>query len=356
MTFVDEVEIGAHLAPELGRRERDRTPVLAQDPGRELPEMRVLGDEDAVLDPSVAPEQPVDPPGGVPADLDLGLALRLSDLPRRPLSVLLRVEALGHPEVALAASRQPDVAADPGHAEGLDLLVVEVEPDDVPLAAVEEQRIRVHRPLAQSVAHDRPVLELQGAVLGDRALELRQPARELRGVTRVVELHGARGLGRRLVEAGPAEREVLQCQSQRLRVGELALEQIEAGLQRRELFVGQLERGQEVALGAEPVELLARELVALGVERDAERKQLGTVRVEAAREGLVRHLLVALDVLLHVPRGQGPPLGHEEGHERELADQLVGVVRHTVDLFFQGGVSRRHWKQRRRVCNKAQGP
>ena len=151
-----------------------------------------------------------------------------------------------------------------------------------------------------------------------------------------MELDGARGLGRRLVEAGPAEREVLQRQAQRLRVGELALEQIEARLQRRELLVGQLERRQEVALGAQPVELLAGELVALGVERDAEREQLGAVRVEAAREGLVRHLLVALDVLLHVARGQGPPLGHQEGHERELADQLVGVVRHTVAPILSG--------------------
>ena len=92
-----------------------------------------------------------------------------------------------------------------------------------------------------------------------------------------------------------AEREVLQREPQRLGVGELALEQVEAGLQRRELVVGQLERRQEVALGAHAVELLAGVLVPLGVERDAEREQLRAVGVEPAREGLVRHLLVALD-------------------------------------------------------------
>ena len=43
--------------------------------------------------------------------------------------------------------------------------------------------------------------------------------------------------GRRLREAGPAEREVLQREPQRLGVGELALEQVERRLQRRELVV-----------------------------------------------------------------------------------------------------------------------
>jgi hypothetical protein len=62
------------------------------------------------------------------------------------------------------------------------------------------------------------------------------------------------------------------------------------------------------------------------VERDAEGDQLGAVGVEAARERLVGHLRVALDGRLDVARGQRPPLGHEEGDERELADELVGVV------------------------------
>src|SRR4029450_7344321 len=73
--------------------------------------------------------------------------------------------------------------------------------------------------------------------------------------------------------------------------------------------------------------LFAGELVTLRLERDPERQQLGAVGGEAPREGLVRHLLIALDVLLHVACGQRSPLGHEEGHQRELADQLVGVVR-----------------------------
>src|SRR5207247_3897425 len=86
----------------------------------------------------------------------------------------------------------------------------------------------------------------------------------------------------------------------------------------------------EVLLGAGRVHLLARELVARRLERDAERVQLGPVGVEAAGERLVRHLRVALDVLLDVPCRERSPLGHEERDERELADELVGVVRHAA--------------------------
>jgi hypothetical protein len=103
---------------------------------------------------------------------------------------------------------------------------------------------------------------------------------------------------------------------------------VERDLERGQLFVVEVELGQEVLLRAEGVELLPGELVSLGVERHAERHELAPVGVEAAREGLVGHLRVALDDGLDLPRGQGPPLRHEEGDERELPDQLVGVVRH----------------------------
>src|SRR5438477_12326874 len=99
-----------------------------------------------------------------------------------------------------------------------------------------------------------------------------------------MQLDGARGLGWGLVEARPAEGEVLQRETERLRVRELPFEQIQAGLQRRELLVGQLQRRQEVPLRAQPVELFAGELVALGVKRDAERQQLRAVGVEPSGE------------------------------------------------------------------------
>ena len=59
-----------------------------------------------------------------------------------------------------------------------------------------------------------------------------------------------------------------------------------------------------------------------------ERRELGAVRVEAPREGLVGHVVVALDVLLDVARGGCAPLGHQIGDERELADELVGIRSH----------------------------
>ena len=174
----------------------------------------------------------------------------------------------------------------------------------------------------------RPVAELDRPLLRDRRLELRQAAGHLGRVVGVAHLDAGGGLRRRVVEAGAPEREVLQRQPQRLGVRERPLEHVERRLQRRELVVVELELGQEVVLGAQRVQLLAGELVALGVERDAERDQLGAVGVEAARERLVRHLRVPLDVALDVARRQRPPLRHQEGDQRELTDQLVGVVRH----------------------------
>ena len=125
-----------------------------------------------------------------------------------------------------------------------------------------------------------------------------------------------------------AEREVLQREPQRLGVREAPLEEVEAGLERGELLVVELELRQEVPLRAQRVELFARELVALRVERHAECHELCAVGVEPARECLVAHLLIALDVRLDVARGQRTPLRHQERDQRELADQLVGVVAH----------------------------
>ena len=200
--------------------------------------------------------------------------------------------------------------------------------DDVPVAVVEPQRVRVHRPLARPRAARAPVAEPDRPLLRDRGLELRQPSGELGRVVRRAHANALGRLRRWLGEARAPEREVLQRETERLRVRELPFEVVQRGLERGELVVVELEPIEEVVLGAERVELLAGELVALRLERDAERGQLGAVRVEPARERLVRHLAVALDVRLDVPGGEGTPLRHQEGDERELPDQLVGVVRH----------------------------
>ena len=210
---------------------------------------------------------------------------------------------------------------------------VEVASDQVPRACLGKQGVRVDGALARPVARDRPVGEPDGALLRDRALELRQAARHLVGVVGVPHLDAEGALRRGLELRGSPERQVLESKPKRLRVGELAVEQVQRDLERRQLLVVEVELRQEVLLGAQRVELLAGELVALGMERDAERDELAAVRVEPPCERLVGHLRVPLDHGLDLARSQRPPLRHEEGDEGELPDQLVGVVRHASYSF-----------------------
>ena len=265
-------------------------------------------------------------------------------------------KSAGIAEVALAPRRELDLVPDPRDAEGADLVAVEVVADDVPDAVVGKQRVRVERPLGDLVPRDRPVLEADGALLRDRVLELREPARHLGRVVGVEHLDASGRRRRRLREAGAAEREVLQREPQRLRVRELPLEQVERRLERRELVVLEVELGEEVLLGAQGVELLAGELVALRLEGYAEREQLRAVGVEAPRERLVGHLRVALDVRLDVAGRDRPSLGHQKGHERELPNQFVRVVRHRRRTLHRGAVDRRCGKQRGTPYAKAGRP
>ena len=228
--------------------ERHGAPVLAQHPRRELGDRRVLRDEDVVLDAAGAPIGAPHPPGCVSAHLDPRFADEVADLPLRPASELADVEVRRDPEVALAARCEPDVALDARDAEGAERVAVEIEAHDVPLAAVVEERVRVECALGVLVARDRPVVELDRALLRDRAFELCQASGHLGRVVGVEHLDAQRGGARRLGESGAAEREVLQREPQRLCVRELALEQIERRLERRELLVLELELGEEILL------------------------------------------------------------------------------------------------------------
>ena len=313
--------------------ERHGAAVLAEHPAGERLDRRVVGLEDAVDELARVGQRPVHPPGDLPGDLD---PRRAGDRPVLPVladAVQIDVEVGRQLEVALAPRREADVAADARDPERADVVVVEILADDVPGAAVAAQRVRVERPLADGVASRRPVAELDRALLRDRRLELRQAAGHLGRVVGIAHLDARGRVRRRVVEARAAEGEVLEREPQRLGVRERAVEHVERRLERRELVVVELELVEEVVLGAERVELLAGELVALRVERDAERDQLGAVGVEAARERLVRHLGVALDVALHVAGGQRPALRHQEGDERELPDQLVRVVGHRARAY-----------------------
>ena len=317
---------------ELGRGEGGGQAVEADQPAGELLPVGDRGRVEqravvAVLERPVLADGALDQPGGVGLDQDRRLLVALAELPRGAVAVGARVELGRHAEVALAAGREAHVAAHAVEPEGAHVVAVVIAPDHVPVAAHEVEAVGVDRPCRLLVGGDRPVAEDDGALLRDGGLELLQPQRDLGREAAPEQPHGhlGRGVVRRV---RAAEREVLERQPQRLGVGELAVEQVHGGRERRELGVAEVEARQEVVLLQERVELLAREVVALRLQRHAEREQLAAVGVEAAREGLVRHLRVALDGLLDVARGRGAPLGHQVRDERELADELVGVGCH----------------------------
>src|SRR5262249_23715782 len=152
--------------------------------------------------------------------LDARLAGDVADLPVGTPEPVLHVEVRRDSEVALAARGELDVALDPGDAERALRVAVEIMADDVPAATLVVQRIRLDRALGVLAAGDRPVLELDCALLRDRALELREPAGHLRRVIGVEHLDALRGRVRRLGEAGPAEGEVLEREPERFGVRE----------------------------------------------------------------------------------------------------------------------------------------
>ena len=166
-------------APELVRPDRRGAAVEAQDPRDEVSQIRIRCDEDAVLDPTVPTVRAFDPPGCVARELDPSLADDLAHLPRGRRPVILRLEGRRKAEVALTARGEADVAPDSRDAERADVVDVVVSPDHVPAAFVGKQGEGVERALARLVPCDRPVLEANRPLLGDRGLELAQPPGEL---------------------------------------------------------------------------------------------------------------------------------------------------------------------------------
>ena len=143
VSFADGAQCVGHFPSELVGLDRDRPPVLAQDPGSELRQRRVAGDEDAVLQLSGVAECALDPPRGVARELDPRLADDVADLPRRPAAVLVDVELRRNPEVAFATCREADVTPDPRNAERADVLAVEILADHVPAAVVGEEAVGI---------------------------------------------------------------------------------------------------------------------------------------------------------------------------------------------------------------------
>ena len=131
---------------------------------------------------------------------------------------------------------------------------------------------------------------------------------------------------------GPAPGDLLQREPQRLGVGELAVEQRQRGLQRGALGVGERDRRQVEGLGRERVVLLLGEAVGRLVDRevDSQRVELRPVRIETPRERVLGHVRVALDVAPDLRGRDGTPLRHQIGDQRQLADELFGVLRQTL--------------------------
>ena len=125
--------------------------------------------------------------------------------------------------------------------------------------------------------------------------------------------------------------DLLQGQPQGLGVGEFTVQQAERGLQRRKLLVGERDRGQVEVLRSQRVVLLLGRAVgrALDGELYAQRFELGAVGVEAPGKGILVHAAVALDVAPDLKSSDGSALGHQIGDQRQLADQLLGVLCHS---------------------------
>ena len=332
----DQVDAVARLALELGRAEQPRVVAEPEHPGHEQARVGVLGGEHdrpvglARRDLAVMAEVALDVPGHAAVDLDLGGAKRVAELPVRAGGIRARIEVAGALEVVLGLGRVGDLAADarePEHAQRVALVRLA---DEVELAALEQQRVGVDLALGDLVAGERVVLEGDRLAAEDRGLDLGQALGEVVPAGAGGQAQRDRALVGGAERVGPAPGDLLQREAQRLGVGELAVEQRQRGLQGRQLGVRELDVGQVELLRAQRVVLLLGGAVGglVDRERDAQRIELGAVGVEAAGERVLVHARVALDVAPDLRGGDGPPFRHQIGDQRELADELLGVLGH----------------------------
>ena len=302
--------------PRTGNAQRPRPPLLSALAHR--------------LHLAVAAEVPLHEPGDPLGYPDAGARLRRAELPVGAVGVRPRVEVVGRREVVLRLARVGDLVADAREPEDADVVALVRVADEVELAPLVEQVVGIHLALRLVVALDRVVAELDRLAPRDRGLDLGQALGELPPARGGRHGHGDRALLGRPERARASPGELLEREPQRLGVCEAPVEQRERSLKRRQLAVRELDRRQ--------VEVLRRQRVELGLEvalrrlldlqGDAQPLELGAVRVEAPREGIVVHLAVALDVLLDLERRHGPALGHQERDQRKLADQLLSVFGH----------------------------
>jgi hypothetical protein len=324
----------AHLRDELGRLLDARVLAEAEHPCHELARVRIRRrEEHAALggrDLAEAAVMALDLPADALGDPHLRDAGRVAVLPFGPVGERARVEVDGALEVVLGLRRVGDLAPDPRQAEDPERLALMGPAEEVELPALEEQVVRVDLPRRDVAPLHREVLEGDRLVAEDRRLDLRQALGELMAAGRAGDAEAQRPLVRCPERTRATPGDLLERQAQRLGVGELAVEQRQRELQRRELLVAELDRRKVEVLRAQRVVLLLGHAVEWLVHRqlDAERVELGAVCVEAPRERVLVHPAVALDVPADLEGRDRPALGHEVRDQRELADELLGVLRH----------------------------
>ncbi len=266
----------------------------------------------------------------------------VGELPGRPVPVGREVEVPRRGEVVLGTRLEGDAPFDPREPEDPRRLTLVREPDDVPVPGGVQQAVRVDLALGTLVAPDGVVREPDRLAPADGRLDLREVGSDLRGVPGSEQVHGHGPRGVIVERARAAEGQVLQRKAQRLGVGELPLEEVEAGLERGQLRLVEVDRREVVALRREGVEIALERVVAraLDGEREAHRLELAAVGVEPAQERLLAHAAISLHVLVDLVGRDRPMLGHEEGDERELTNQLV-VVSHRHGRVGAKGVTAR---------------
>ena len=301
---------------QLGRTDDAGVLTQAEHPGDQLARVGVRGDEEPVAgivvlaggaDLAVAAEVALDLPGDAAADPHLGDPDRLSELPVDPVGVGPRVEVVGALEVVLGLGGVADLAADPREAEDPDRAALVRAADDVELAPLVQQLVGVDAAGADLVALHRVVVEHDRLAAEDGGLDLGQALGDVVAAGRAGDAERDRALLRGVERAWPPPGDLLEREPQRLGVGELAVEQLQRGVERGQLLVGERDGGEVEVLRRQRVVLLLHQPVdgLLDGEHDPQGLQLRAVGIEAACERVLVHDAVTLDVTPDLRRRHG---------------------------------------------------